>query len=132
MIIDCHGHFTTAPKELQAFRDEQIEGLKHPGRAPSKRALAISDDQLREAVQPQLKFQNDRGTDVTIATRNGDVVVSVHDGVISLTVGNRTVTVPAGQGVRAERQGDEHDCGPGGGGFDRKSSRASQSAGGGA
>src|SRR5690349_3713113 len=65
MIIDCHGHFTTAPKELQAFRDEQIAGLKS-GAAPSKRALSITDDQLREAVQPQLKFQSDRGTDVTI------------------------------------------------------------------
>ena len=66
MIIDCHGHFTTAPKELQAFRDEQIEGLKHPEQARSKRPLTITDDQLREAVQPQLKFQSDRGTDVTI------------------------------------------------------------------
>ena len=61
MIIDCHGHFTTAPKELQAFRDEQIAGLKHPEQARSKRALTITDDQLREAVQPQLKFQSDRG-----------------------------------------------------------------------
>ena len=66
MIIDCHGHFTTAPQELQAFRDEQIEGLKHSGQPRTKRSLSITDDQLREAVQPQLKFQNDRGTDVTI------------------------------------------------------------------
>src|ERR1044072_9040851 len=66
MIIDCHGHFTTAPKELQAFRDHQIEGLKHPEQPRSKQALTITDDQLREAVQPQLKFQSDRGTDVTI------------------------------------------------------------------
>ena len=28
--------------------------------------IKISDDQLRESVQPQLKFQSDRGTDVTI------------------------------------------------------------------
>jgi 4-oxalmesaconate hydratase len=49
MIIDCHGHFTTAPKELQAFRDEQIEGLKHPGQSRTKRPLSITDDQLREA-----------------------------------------------------------------------------------
>ena len=65
MIIDCHGHFTTAPKELQAFRDEQIAGLKTHQHA-AKRPLSITDDQLREAVQPQLKFQSDRGTDVTI------------------------------------------------------------------
>src|SRR5580700_6477378 len=28
MIIDCHGHYTTAPGGLQKFRDEQIAGLK--------------------------------------------------------------------------------------------------------
>jgi 4-oxalmesaconate hydratase len=86
MIIDCHGHFTTAPKELQAFRDEQIEGLRHPGQARSKRPLSITDDQLREAVQPQLKFQSDRGTDVTIfsprasamAHHIGDLTTSTH------------------------------------------------------
>jgi 4-oxalmesaconate hydratase len=86
MIIDCHGHFTTAPKELQAFRDEQIEGLKHSGQPRTKRSLAITDDQLREAVQPQLKFQNDRGTDVTIfsprasamAHHIGDLTTSTH------------------------------------------------------
>ena len=43
MIIDCHGHFTTAPKELQAFRDEQIAGLK-TGKHAAKRALSITDD----------------------------------------------------------------------------------------
>ena len=26
MIIDCHGHYTTAPAELQTFRDAQIAG----------------------------------------------------------------------------------------------------------
>ena len=24
MIIDCHGHYTTAPAALQKFRDEQV------------------------------------------------------------------------------------------------------------
>jgi 4-oxalmesaconate hydratase len=65
MVIDCHGHYTTAPKELQAFRDLQIAALKDPPAAAP--ALAnITDDQIRESVQPQLKFQTDRGTDVTI------------------------------------------------------------------
>src|SRR5215208_6923744 len=66
MVIDCHGHYTTAPKQLQAFRDEQIAALKDPTAAAPKVLASISDDQLRESVQPQLKFQNDRGTDVTI------------------------------------------------------------------
>jgi len=30
MIIDCHGHYTTAPKALQAYRDAQIAGLENP------------------------------------------------------------------------------------------------------
>src|ERR687891_402639 len=64
MVIDCHGHYTTAPKELQTFRDAQIAALKDPSQATP--LAAISDDQLRESVQPQLKFQSDRGTDVTI------------------------------------------------------------------
>jgi 4-oxalmesaconate hydratase len=64
MVIDCHGHYTTAPKELQTFRDAQIAALKDPSTAiPS---VTVSDDQLRESVKPQLTFQNDRGTDVTI------------------------------------------------------------------
>ena len=65
MVIDCHGHYTTAPKELQAFRDMQIAALKDAS-APAATLAAITDDQLRESVQPQLKFQTDRGTDVTI------------------------------------------------------------------
>ncbi len=66
MVIDCHGHYTTAPKELQVFRDAQIAALKDPSVAIPSGPIAVSDDQLRESVQPQLKFQNDRGTDVTI------------------------------------------------------------------
>ena len=66
MVIDCHGHYTTAPKQLQAFRDEQIAALKDPAAAPPKVLASITDDQLRESVRPQLTFQNDRGTDLTI------------------------------------------------------------------
>jgi 4-oxalmesaconate hydratase len=67
MIIDCHGHYTTAPKQLQAYRDAQIAGLKDPSWKPSRAALAISDDQIRESVEgAQLKLQRERGTDLTI------------------------------------------------------------------
>jgi mono/diheme cytochrome c family protein len=27
MIIDCHGHYTTAPKALQVYRDAQIAAV---------------------------------------------------------------------------------------------------------
>jgi 4-oxalmesaconate hydratase len=67
MIIDCHGHYTTAPKELEAFRQRQIAGLNDPSQTPSKASLKIADDQIRESLEKaQLKFQRERETDVTI------------------------------------------------------------------
>jgi 4-oxalmesaconate hydratase len=67
MIIDCHGHYTTAPKELQTYRDGQIAGLKDPAHVPAPAQLHISDDQIRESLEnAQLKLQRARGTDVTI------------------------------------------------------------------
>jgi 4-oxalmesaconate hydratase len=67
MIIDCHGHYTTAPGDLQKYRDEQIAGLKKPQAAPAKANLEISDDQIRESLEgAQLKLQRERGTDLTI------------------------------------------------------------------
>jgi 4-oxalmesaconate hydratase len=86
MVIDCHGHYTTAPRALQAFRDAQIAALSNPGARRTKAPLDISDDELRESVQPQLTFQRDRGTDVTIfsprasamAHHIGDATTSLH------------------------------------------------------
>lgn len=67
MIIDCHGHYTTAPGDLQKFRDAQIAGLKDPAQTPSPESLTISDDQIRESLEKaQLKLQRERGTDLTI------------------------------------------------------------------
>jgi 4-oxalmesaconate hydratase len=68
MVIDCHGHYTTAPKQLQQFRDDQIAALKSSDvtRPSGKSVRDITDDELRQSVQPQLNFQRSRGTDVTI------------------------------------------------------------------
>jgi len=67
MIIDCHGHYTTAPKELETYRQKQIAGLSDPSHVASKGTLNVSDDQIRESLEKaQLKLQRDRGTDVTI------------------------------------------------------------------
>jgi 4-oxalmesaconate hydratase len=67
MIIDCHGHYTTAPTELETWRKLQIAALDDPAKAPSKASLKISDDQLRASVEgAQLKLQRERGTDLTI------------------------------------------------------------------
>ncbi|MGZ5572806.1 MAG: FecR family protein [Usitatibacter sp.] len=46
-----------------------------------------------------------RGTDVTIATSAGNVVVTVTEGAISFTFAGQTITVPAGQGVNAQTDG---------------------------
>ncbi len=67
MIIDVHGHYTTAPAALGAWRDLQIAGLKDPSRAPRASDLKISDDELRESIETnQLKKMKERGSDLTI------------------------------------------------------------------
>jgi 4-oxalmesaconate hydratase len=66
LIIDCHGHYTTEPEALNTFRATEIAALKDPSKKPSVANLKISDDELRASVQPQLKFQRERGTDVTL------------------------------------------------------------------
>jgi 4-oxalmesaconate hydratase len=63
-IVDCHGHYTTEPKAFLDFRKAQIAALKDPSLKPA--APQIGDDELRASVQPQLKFQRERGTDVTL------------------------------------------------------------------
>src|SRR5262245_62798196 len=87
MVIDCHGHYTTAPKALQTYRDAQIAALDHPPRARTKGAVDISDDEIRDSLEgAQLKFQRERGTDVTIfsprasamAHHVGDLTTSQH------------------------------------------------------
>jgi len=66
VIIDCHGHYTTAPEGLQTFRAAQIAGLSDPS-LPSPLDPKISDDEIRTSLEnAQLKFSRERGTDVTI------------------------------------------------------------------
>jgi 4-oxalmesaconate hydratase len=66
MIIDCHGHYTTAPEPLNAWRKRQTSSLEKGSDEP-KGHVAISDDQIRETLEgAQLKLQRARGTDVTI------------------------------------------------------------------
>src|SRR5258708_25888096 len=67
MIIDCHGHYTTAPAGLQAFREAQLAGLKDSVDIPLSALPRISDDQIRDSLEnAQLKLQRARGTDLTI------------------------------------------------------------------
>jgi len=68
MIIDCHGHYTTAPDELGQYRDQQKKDLAtNPDHSHSKGAVNISDDQIRDSLEDaQLRLQRERGTDVTL------------------------------------------------------------------
>src|SRR6516225_6025472 len=51
MIIDCHGHYTTEPKDLLRWRKEQVENVKEPAKQPSKASLKVSDDEIRESLE---------------------------------------------------------------------------------
>ncbi len=84
MIIDCHGHYTTAPKGHDAFRDAQLKHFDD-----SSRHLPVypnlSDDDIRESIEAnQLRLLRERGLDMTIfsprastmAHHEGDETVS--------------------------------------------------------
>ena len=50
MIIDCHGHYTTAPGDLQIFRDAQIANFEGSSN-PAPRLADISDDAIWETIE---------------------------------------------------------------------------------
>jgi 4-oxalmesaconate hydratase len=63
MIIDVHGRYTTAPRQLAAWRQRQIASAGSPFTEP----LAMSDDEIRETItHGQLRLQTERGTDLTL------------------------------------------------------------------
>lgn len=68
MIIDCHGHYTTTPPEVGAYREQQKAAVaKDPNFVGSKGQMNISDDAIRESIEKnQLRLQKERGTDLTI------------------------------------------------------------------
>ena len=68
MIIDCHGHYTTAPDALGRYRDAQRAELERdPLTRGTKGLLGISDQQIRDSLEgAQLAMQAERGTDLTL------------------------------------------------------------------
>ena len=68
MIIDCHGHYTTAPDALGRYRDAQRAELEaDPMARGTKGLLGISDQQIRDSLEgAQLALQAERGTDLTL------------------------------------------------------------------
>jgi 4-oxalmesaconate hydratase len=66
MIIDCHGHYTTAPPALQEFRDAQLARLRNPAR-PVPAEPEITDDEIRATIEGnQLRIARERGHDLTL------------------------------------------------------------------
>jgi len=67
VIIDIHGHYTTAPKALETWRNAQIAGIADPTVMPRAADLRISDDEIRETIATnQLAKMKERGSDLTI------------------------------------------------------------------
>jgi 4-oxalmesaconate hydratase len=67
LVIDCHGHFTTAPAALEAWRKRQIDALDSTAGGPKASDLRIGDDELRESLEAaQIRVQRERGIDLTI------------------------------------------------------------------
>lgn len=63
MVIDCHGHYTTVPPGVRAFRALQISNM---GR-PKKTALAVTDEEIRASLEKgQIKLLDERGIDLMI------------------------------------------------------------------
>ena len=67
MIIDIHGHYTTAPKQFEDWRRRQIEALGDASKPPLLVDYTITDDEIRESIEKnQLPIQRTRGIDLTI------------------------------------------------------------------
>lgn len=65
LIIDCHGHYTTAPGPHQEFRSSQLDAFAAGKTLPD--VPKISDDEIRESIElNQLKLLRERGADMTI------------------------------------------------------------------
>jgi 4-oxalmesaconate hydratase len=66
MIIDCHGHYTTAPAAHNQYREAQKAWFKDKS-GPKPSYPDISDDEIRETIeQNQLRLIKERGADMTI------------------------------------------------------------------
>jgi 4-oxalmesaconate hydratase len=84
VIIDCHGHYTTAPPPHNEWRQSQLEAFLAGRPAPAY--PVIPDDLIRETIEVnQLRLLRERGADMTIfsprasamAHHEGDLAVGV-------------------------------------------------------
>lgn len=65
LIIDCHGHYTTAPPAHNEWREAQKAAFAAGSEAPGYPLM--TDDAIRDTLeQNQLRLLNERGADMTI------------------------------------------------------------------
>lgn len=65
LVIDCHGHYTTAPAAHNEWREAQKVAYKAGAAAPPY--PVISDDEIRETLEAnQIRLVRERGADMTI------------------------------------------------------------------
>ena len=86
MIIDCHGHYTTAPAGHSQFRERQLAWFANPA-LPAPTPAVIGDDEIRETIETnQLALQRKRGSDLTLFSPRASAM-GHHEGdeVVSLT-----------------------------------------------
>ncbi|EXG82691.1 amidohydrolase family protein [Cryptosporangium arvum] len=65
MIIDCHGHYTTAPAAHTSWREAQHAAFGTGRRPPPY--PTITDDEIRDSIEgSQLRLMAERGIDLTL------------------------------------------------------------------
>jgi 4-oxalmesaconate hydratase len=65
LVIDCHGHYTTAPAAHNEWRELQKAAFRAGSGPPAY--PAISDDRIRETLEKnQIRLIRERGADITI------------------------------------------------------------------
>jgi 4-oxalmesaconate hydratase len=73
VIIDCHGHYTTAPESHGMWRREQLAAYDAHTEAPPY--PAISDAEIIESIEGnQLRLLRERGADLTLFSPRASVM----------------------------------------------------------
>jgi 4-oxalmesaconate hydratase len=86
MIIDCHGHYTTAPAAHDEYRKHQVAHFDDPS-LPAPTYPELSDAEIRQTVEEnQLRLQKERGADLTLfSPRASAMAHHIGDEQVSLT-----------------------------------------------
>ena len=99
MIIDIHGHYTTAPKALETWRNAQIAGIADATKRPRAADLKISDDEIRETIETnQLAKMRERGCE-RIYVDGGSVIQQLLAAGLVTDLTLNVVPVVLGEGV---------------------------------